>query len=62
MVADRWKAGRQAGILLSWYPVLGIVQSALHFKNCHKCSLTNLLREATILIVSTPAYCSVENT
>ena len=31
-------------------------------QNCHKCSLTNLLREATILIVSTHAYCSVENT
>ena len=28
------KAGRQAGKMLSWYPVLGIVQSALYFNPC----------------------------
>ena len=32
------KAGRQAGKVLSWYPVLGIVQSALHFNPWQKCS------------------------
>ena len=34
----KWKAGRQAGKLLSLYPVLGIVQSAVHFNPWQKCS------------------------
>ena len=32
------KAGRQIGTLLSWYPVLGIVQSVLHFNPWQKYS------------------------
>ena len=32
------KAGKQAGTMLSWYPVLAIVQSVLQFNPWQKCS------------------------
>ena len=57
------KADRQTGTLLSWYPVLGIVQSVLHFNPWQKSTATYLGSSYSgILIVSTHACFYVENT